>query len=182
MIVDHLQRFFRNVDVAVACIYCNYKEQIAQTVSNLIASLVRQLVQDRSVISDGIKTLYELHHYRGTHPTLDELTEALESEIRTYSKVFVIVDALDECPEDGTRANLLGELQSLTGTVNLLVTSRGLSSIARQFEGASRLDIRATDGDVRRYIEGRIASVPRRHLKALREEIVAQVIEKAQGM
>jgi hypothetical protein len=166
----------------VLCIYCNYKEQIAQTVSNLIASLLRQLVQDRSVISDDIKMFYERHQYRGTSPTLDEYTHVFNSEIGTYSKVFIVVDALDECPDDGTRAHLLEELQSLSGIVNLLVTSRELSSIAQHFEGTNRLNIRATDQDVRKYIEARIASVPRRHLKALREEIVAQVVEKAQGM
>jgi hypothetical protein len=165
----------------VACIYCNYK-QATQTAENLIASLLRQLVQDCSVVPEGIKTFYERHQYRGTPPRLDEFMNALNSEIGTYSKVFIIVDALDECPEDGTRAKLLRGLQSLTGTVNLLVTSRELSSIARYFECTKCLDIHATDQDIQRYVEDRIANIPRRHLIALREEIVNQVTEKAQGM
>ena len=100
-----------------------------------------------------------------------------------YSKVFIIVDALDECREDdGTRANLLQALRSLAGTVNLMVTSRDLVSIARDFQETKHLDICANDQDVRRYIEGRIARTPRRHLKALQESIVKKIVENARGM
>jgi hypothetical protein len=166
----------------VACIYCNYKEQLAQTVPNLIASLLRQLVQDRPVIPDDVKTLYKRHQYQGTRPKIDETKKSLEIEIKTHSKVFIVVDALDECPDDGPRTQLLEDIQALAGTVNLLVTSRELSSIARHFEGTKRLNIRATDQDMQRYIEGRIASVPRRHLMALRQEIVERVVENSQGM
>ena len=112
-----------------------------------------------------------------------ELTTALKSEIGAYSKVFIVIDALDECPKDnGTRLNLLKTLRSLVGTVNLMVTSRDLSSIAREFQGMKRLEIRAHDQDVRRYIEGRIARAPRQHLKALQENIVNKIVENVRGM
>ena len=131
IVVYHLQKIFKGDNVAVACIYCNYKEQIEQTVSNLVASLLKQIVQDRYGASDNVKSLYELHNHQSTRPTLDELTTALKSEIGAYSKVFIVIDALDEYPEDnGIRLNLLKALRSLVGTVNLMVTSRDLSSIA----------------------------------------------------
>jgi hypothetical protein len=75
------------------------------------------------------------------------------------SKVFI--NNIDECPEDGTRADLLGELQSLAGTLNLLVISRELSSMGRHFKGTKCLNIRAT--------KGRIVRASRRHLFALQE-------------
>ena len=98
------------------------------------------------------------------------------------SKVFIIVDALDECREDdATRALLLQVLRSLPLQVNLMVTSRNLPSIGRDFEGAKRLHIRAKDDDMKVYIEGRIAFGPR-HLKNLQEAIVNKIVKNAKGM
>jgi len=106
----------------------------------------------------------------------------LESEIMMYSKVFIVIDALDECREDNaTRAEFLQVLRSLPGNVNLMVTSRELPSIARDFRGKKRLTIRANDEDVKRYVRGRIALAPR-HLQGLQETIVNKVVEKVQGM
>ena len=181
--MDHLQTLFEENDgVATAFIYCNYKEQAEQTVSSLAASLLKQMVQDRDAISDNVKSLYKRHHRRSTRPTLDRLTNVLISEIKTYSKVFVVVDALDECREDdATRARLLEVLRSLPGNVNLMVTSRNLPSIARDFGGTKRLHIRAKDDDIRAYIEDRIAFGPQ-CLKNLQEVIVNKIVENAKGM
>jgi hypothetical protein len=183
IVVHHLQTYFKDAHVAVLCLYCNYKEQATQTVSNLISSLLKQIVQEGPVISDNIKSFYKHHQVRNTHPTIEELTIALEWEIGTYHKTFIIVDALDECSEDnGTRANLLQSLRSLHGTVNLMVTSRDLLSIARQFTETKRLDIVADDQDVRRYILSRIASMPRQHLIVLQDTIVNTIVANVGGM
>jgi hypothetical protein len=183
IVVNHLQTLFKDNNVAIACIYCNYKEQTEQTASNLVASLLKQIMPDHFAISDNLKSLYNHHNDKCTSPTLDEFAKALKLEIGKYSKVFIVVDALDECREDdGTRTNLLRVLQSLAGMVNLMVTSRDLVSIAREFEETKRLNIRANNQDVQRYIEGRIARAPRRHLKVLQESIVRKMVENVRGM
>ena len=183
IVVDHLQTLFEDNDaIATAFIYCNYKEQAEQTVSNLVGSLLKQMIQDRRVISEVIRSFYQRHRRRAARPTLEQLTGVLISEIQTYSKVFIVVDALDECREDdATRAMLLEVLRSLPGQVNLMVTSRDLPSIARDFNGAKRLHIRAKDDDIKIYIEGRIALGPR-HLKRLQYVIVNRLVENVKGM
>jgi hypothetical protein len=183
IVINYLQTFFRDANVAIVFIYCNYKDHALQTVSNLVASLLRQMVQDRATISDNVRSFYKLHQDQDTRPTLDEFTDALTAEIKNYSKVFIVVDALDECVEDsGARDNLIRILRSLSGIVNLMVTSRNFPSIARYFQGTKRLEIRANDEDMRRYIEGRIARARRQHLYALQENIVNKVVEGAKGM
>jgi hypothetical protein len=152
-------------------------------VYNLVASLLKQMVQDSSVTSDNVKSFYGYHQDHDTRPTLEDLMEALELEIRTYSKVFIIVDALDECPEgDGTRANLLKALQCLAGTVKLLVTSRNLPSIAHYFKETKRLEIYGKDQDIIQYIVDRITSIRRRHLMELQDIIVNEILKNARGM
>ena len=62
---------------------------------------------------------------------LDELLSILQSGAKQYSKMFIVVDALDERSEaDGTRRGLLAALRTLK---NVLVTSHDLSSIATDF-------------------------------------------------
>jgi hypothetical protein len=183
IVVDHLETTFKDDDkVAVLCIFCNYKEQTEQTVLNLVASLLRQLVQGSHANLEGVKSLYTRHKNNNTRPTLDELSKMLESEIALYSKIFIVLDALDECrEEDATRAKLLKTLLSLPKHVHLMVTSRNISSITREFEGMDRIDIRGTDEDVRTYIEGRIALAPR-HIQNLRETIAKTILGNVDGM
>jgi hypothetical protein len=162
-------------------IYCNYKEQTLQTVTNLIASLLKQLVQDCRSISGNVKSFYHRHQNQSTSPTLDEFTKALETEIKTYAKVFIVVDALDECPEsNSSRVNLLRALQSLTGPVNLMVTSRDLPSIEQHFPDARHLHIRATDEDVTTFIQSQLVYYP--DLIKLRDSITTKIIENMGGM
>jgi len=95
------------------------------------------------------------------------------------------VDALDECTDDATRTALLTTLKDLP--INLFVTSRYSLTIEEKFDGVKRLDIRAHDDDVRRYVEKRIFREDRlaRHVKAdpsLQDDIVNKVVDSAKGM
>jgi hypothetical protein len=137
------------------------------------------------VVYQEIKALYKKHNDRQTRPTLHQLLESLQPAVRTFSTVFVVVDALDECP-DQTRAELLIALRSLTG-LNLLVTSRNLPAIAQAFHGAGHLEVRASDHDVEKYIEGRIprAGFLNIHLgkdATLKEEILKAITGNIDGM
>lgn len=174
--------------IAIAFLYCNYKRQLEQTVSNLVTSLLKQLVQDHSTAFNDVKDWYKGHNDRSTQPTTEEVLTVLGAVAEKFSKVFIVVDALDECSEiDGTRAKLLAALRSMPSTVKLLITSRDLPSIAAEFREANRIDINANDEDLQKYIEGRIPREPRlathvRGCPSLRDEIVKKIIENARGM
>lgn len=186
--VDHLQALFKDQNVAVACIYFNYKERIDQTACNVIASLSKQLIQAQSEASANVKSLYAKHIRQNTRPELGNLVQAFQSEIRSCAKVFIVVDALDECPEDnGVRQHILTELRSMAVTVKLMFTSRYLTAIERELQGAIRLDIQADEDDIRLYVKGRISREHRlmRHIQAdsgLRDDIENTIVDKARGM
>lgn len=107
-------------------------------------------------IPDHIMPLYQRHYAYDTRPTTGEVVEALGFEIRTYSRVFIIVDGLDECLE-GYRQDFAKVLGSLASTVNLMVTSRPLPMIQGLFLHAECLNISANNGDIRKYITTRIS-------------------------
>jgi NACHT domain len=188
MVVDYLERSFEREDVAIAYIYCSYKEQENQTATNLISSLVRQLVQRSPVISDELMSLYNCHIKKQTRPTLNEWSTLLRSMLSRPSKVFIVVDALDECTEsNGTRNSFLAEIKKLQPSIHLLVTSRHISTIEHEFKDVACVEIRASDTDVRRYVDSRIRVETRlaRLIKAnptLQENISSTIVKKAQGM
>jgi hypothetical protein len=111
---------------------------------------------------------------------LDDIAECLNVEISGFSRVFIVVDGLDELSEeDGARSEFLKAIQSLTGPINLMVTSRDIPSIMLHFEEASHLTIHAHDDDVRSYVRSRI---PKWYPKDLGETVVDKIANSTAGM
>jgi hypothetical protein len=129
--------------------------------------------------------LYEKHYEPRTRPSLHEDHAVLRSIIADYSKVFILVDALDEYPE-AQRDILLDLLSTLGPGLNILVTSRNNITInhVTLFE---RLNIRAREVDIRKYLEGQIVKSSRlsKHIRNspdLREAIEANIVQRSDGM
>ena len=175
-------------EIAVTCIYCSYKEQENQSTGNLIASILKQLLQLRAEIPSEIVNLHQRHLTKQTRPTLDEISNLLKSEISSRKSVFIVVDALDELSEnDNIRDNFISELRSIQGDVRLMITSRHLTTIEREFEQAGRIEILASDEDIKLYLKARILQERRlyRQLKddmALQETIIMSIAKSAKGM
>jgi len=171
-VINHLQTLTRNTGNALMFIFCDYKERREQTYVNLITSLLSQLLQERCermgnsqerfMVSGHVTKLYESHTRVQTRPSNEEFLEMLRTEIAKFPSAFIVLDALDEGPEDeGTQNNLVSNLRNLGGAVRLLVTSRDLSPIARLMTGVPQLPIQAQDDDIERYIGSRLSTTPR---------------------
>jgi hypothetical protein len=187
VVINYLERTIQQENVGIAYIYCTHREQ-NQTAGNLVASLLKQLIQQRSAIPGNIRDLYKHHRSRQTRPSLSEYSRLLQAELRHFLKAFIVIDALDECSEESRiREHFLAEVQKLLPAVRLLVTSRHMPDIERKSEGAARLEICASDGDVKLYLESRIKS---QHPLAdyvetdptLRSDILTTIIKRAHGM
>ena len=98
----------------------------------MLRSLIRQLSAGLDCFSDSVRRLSQAHRRRGSHPSTDELLYTLHSVIMSLKKdVFLVLDALDEFPEDSRyakRSALLKVIQDLLerghGNLHFLVTSR----------------------------------------------------------
>ena len=171
---------------SVAYLYCNYKERNNQTATNLVACVLKQLLQTRPTIADDAITLYSKHMSKKTRPSLDEINCLLQSEVRRFSRVFVVIDALDECTECEATI-LLRELRKLLSHIHLLVISRHVKYIESELDQEACLEIFAHDEDIERYTKVRIQEQSKliRHVKAepsLRNDILQSVVKKAHGM
>ncbi|KAJ7487831.1 hypothetical protein FB451DRAFT_1528549, partial [Mycena latifolia] len=182
LVVQHLRTQFQDGNIGVAWIYLNHKETEIQSPSNLLASLWRQLVFNRP-IPPTIAALHTQHHEQRTRPTLDEIHTQLSFAVAERLKVYIIVDALDEYPED-RRAILLESLTKFP-TVNLLLTSR--PHIRIPFPDAQVLEIRATEDDIRCFVRKQLQGSVRlsKHIAArpeFQDEIENKLLRNVQGM
>ncbi|KAI9853123.1 MAG: hypothetical protein M1824_001536 [Vezdaea acicularis] len=174
--------------IGIAFIYFDYKEEAIQTPLNIVSSLLKQLLQNRVKLCSDLKPFCNRHWRQNTRPSLSEISKVLQNVLTSHDRVFVVIDALDECPEkDGIRATFLRWLKDLVKNMSMVVLSRPNVHIDQEFKGVTRLEIRATEEDIVTYLEDRIqhnVSLQRSikkdpHLKSL---IIETITEKSQGM
>ena len=174
-----------NEGTAVIYAYCYYKERSQQSLPNILGGLLKQLLSLRNTISADVKALYKVCQDQRRNRTLDEISSLFRAELQRYSKVFIIVDALDEFSEDQKDCDsMLAELEKLREHSNMMLTSRFVAPYIDAFCGASRVTIAAKDGDVRKFLESQIATLPR-FVKAnleLQELIIQTITEAVEGM
>src|SRR5262249_1399229 len=145
IVIEELHsRHGNNSDIGVAYVYCNYKRHSEQKPEALMASVLRQLAQEQQSLPDAVKILYEKNRFKGTRPSIDEISQTLHSVSGHFSQLFIVMDALDECGE--SRDRILDEVFNLQvkHNLNFLATSRSIPEITARFEGMPSQEIRAS--------------------------------------
>lgn len=188
ILVDDLcKRYPNDTSIGVAYVYCNFQQKGEQTAYDLLASLLKQLVQGQSSLPSGVKDLYSQHQAKKTRPSIDEISKALQSVAAIFSRVFIIVDALDECQASNKcRSTLLLEIFNLQAKTkaNFFATSRRIPDIERAFKGYPSLEILASDEDVQKYLDSQMSELPGCVSKRpeLQEEIKIKIVKAIDGM
>jgi hypothetical protein len=193
MVVEHLDAAFtNNEDIGVACIYLNHKEADSQTPSRLLAALWRQLVLGKD-IGSIVENSYKQHREKGSVPPLQEVASILSSSLQEFLQVFIVIDAIDEYPED-QRFILLKHLAHLTEqkglslSVKVMVTSRPHIPAGSTLPNVETLEIGAMPEDIQKFVNTQIDSSSRlsNHVQRqpqLRADILSKISsESVNGM
>lgn len=133
IVIEKLRELHRGQNVAIFMLYCNYNDPETQSVQPLIASLVKQDIQQRSVVDKRLAELHEAHYKKETRPTLEELKEIFDNAMLHYDKTFIVLDALDEMLDEKCRSDLVNCLRGFKQKSNLLVTTRPVAAIKQMF-------------------------------------------------
>lgn len=185
--IEHLNDTFGSrQDIGVAYIYCDYKIGNEQRPLNLLASLLKQLLIQKSSIPEHIQELYRQYSDRAEtpRPSLKEVFESLQLTVASFSQVYIIVDALDELQQgDQVVQAFLSRLSELKAkkSVKYMLTSRVVPRVMDCIQSGLRLEIRASKEDVMRYIDARMNELPKfvskkpELQKTIKEVIVAAV-------
>lgn len=187
--IDHLQtRYLDDDDVGIAYVYCNFRSKAEQTARDLMGSILRQFLLRATDITIDTMKIYETCVRRGMLPSFQDLLSCLRSVMSSFSRSFIVIDALDESlvSRDG-RDRLLSELFKLQGdktSLNLLATSRFIPDIEQRFEGCLITEIRGHEDDLRRYITSSLSLLRpfvQRNVD-LQKDIVDTVATSVDGM
>ncbi|RSM14423.1 hypothetical protein CDV31_005440 [Fusarium ambrosium] len=188
IVVEELTKEFQDdLSVCVVYVYFNYQQQENQTVDHVLANLLRQLVARQSIIPLAVENLYREHLGKGSKPNFEEISRLFPIFSTLYSRVFIIVDALDECPPRHQRRNiLLTEIMKLQTTLsaNVMCTSRPIPEIEAWFPNASSIDVRASEHDVQQYLDSQVGALPAFVTRnpLLREQVKNQILQVVDGM
>jgi hypothetical protein len=187
--VSHLIETYQDdPSVGIAYLYFTYQPQQEQVLSDLLGSLVKQLIPERQSIPTEIEELFNGHR-NGKDPMNErDLRTAFSVVMKPFSKIFIVIDALDEyhasAPKD--LEDFLTELLQLRTThpFSLFATSRYVSEITSQLGAYVSKEIRAHDDDLLLYINARIGEMRWKIFNSveIQESIRKEVLKAADGM
>jgi hypothetical protein len=179
----------QNPDTSYAFFYFSFSDERKQSDSDLLRSLVAQL----GWREPGLSMLYQAYKdAKQSVPESDVLESVLLASIRSCSKVYLLLDALDECPEDyETRQIVLARIERLSKdapNLRILVTSRELDRIRISMEALFAEPLRvatsAVDADIQIYVATEVSRD--RSLRKLSPEmrilIETTIASQADGM
>jgi len=187
--INYLEnKFCYDENIGLACVYFDHKQEFKPV--DILRSILKHILQRKSSVSDETRELYRKHLKRETSPMLKDIAVALEAERSKFTKIFLVIDALDECPtSEHTVEILLRHLEKLRPIVRLMVTGRPFA--VEYMSGFASLELReigASDQDLESFIRGQL-NLDRSLCKltsggesGLGELIVQTVLAKAKGM
>ncbi|KAF2022482.1 hypothetical protein EK21DRAFT_119716 [Setomelanomma holmii] len=181
-------------DAAICFAYYNYRDTRLGEISQIVAALMKQLCRKKERIPHN---LLQVKH-DALPPSLIGTRERFVSLIEDLSRVYVVFDALDECPEQ-ERKDILSFITSIVTvpgpcSVKVFVTSRKRMDIAKAFEDRSipTIPIRADNvaADIEAFARSQVEKLRTgEHGKTLyvtsddlRHKIVQALAAKADGM
>ncbi|KZL86377.1 ankyrin repeat protein, partial [Colletotrichum incanum] len=160
LVVEELfTRFCNDPNVGIAYIYYNFDDQDRQTTHDCLSSLAKQLVRPQATIPKTLKCIYERHEKGKTTRCLQETLEVLRAAVSLYTRLFLIIDALDECNPISLPVFLREVFQlQQHHSAGVFATSRNIPRIIEspEFEFSPVSEVRAIDSDLWQYVDGRI--------------------------
>lgn len=111
-------------------------------VSELLAGLLKQLVQHHGNVADSVAQLYKKFAKEEKKLSESGIIDALKEAVEALSTVYIVIDALDECTNANERDGLVKHLQSLQprADVRLMFTSR---IVTAELLSATQLEVKA---------------------------------------
>lgn len=190
VVIDHFRDQAVTQNYGVAYIYFDYKERDQQRPTQVIASLAKQLAAQTTdpSLPTEIERLYEKLERQEKKPSTEELFGALLGTFKSFSQVFLVFDALDECNQDSQRRGLLPLFHRMGQSgANIFLTSRQHpEDIQQSFYDIPKLELSAQKEDIEIYIRQKIEENPRASRLIQRakchDRIVSELIDCAQGM
>ncbi|KAK0436203.1 hypothetical protein EV421DRAFT_2086725 [Armillaria borealis] len=195
-VIDHLTKCVTS-DEIVLYAFADFQDVRSTDVVVLLRTLLAQLL-DHCKPEDFVKDrdFAELEKTMQWHHTdrpkfLQYLIELLGKASAPWKRVFVVIDALDECMQKNRRESIaaIRKLASAGSKMSVFVTSRAEQDIVDVLGSVPTISLvnetQRVKDDIRRFIEEKMNTtyLPLAHLhEPVRIRISSSLLEKANGM
>ena len=184
---------------SMAFFYCDFREEQKKDLRGLLSSLLVQLCHQSDSYCDVLSRFYSEHANGSRYPGDDALVGCLKDLLKLpgHAPVYLIVDALDECPNTSSipspRSDVLNLIEELIKSeipnLRICVTSRPEMDIEDALypltlRSISLHDERGQKNDIEEYIMSVINTDPKnKRWKAEDKQLVIDILtRKADGM
>ena len=172
--------------------YFEFNDQGKQSCDAMLRSLITQLSRQSSEASKPLDALYLSCGSGASQPSLAMISKALRETVESFTDVFILVDALDECRDrEELLTNIEDMIESKPDSLHMLLTSRRERRIDESLSAflgdEQRVSIQSAlvEHDIRTYVQSRIRT-DRKLKKWQRPEVQLEIetvlVEKAGGM
>jgi hypothetical protein len=185
----------------LAYFYFDFRDLDKQTCRDLLLSLLSQLCARSSLCCDILHRVYETHENGTQQPSDDTLKECLKDMLRLprQGPIFIILDALDECPDSSgipsPRDEVLRLVKELVDLrmqqLHICATSRPEVDIRAvleplAFRSVSLHDESGQETDIADYVRSVVNLTPSLAMRRWRDDdknlVIETLTEKADGM
>ncbi|TGJ82223.1 hypothetical protein E0Z10_g6558 [Xylaria hypoxylon] len=170
--------------------YFTFSDDSKQSLTNLLKFIIYQLIAHNQEISEAAASLYDSKSQGSNEPSVKELIDTLAAVASLCTgKVYLLVDALDECPRKERKTfyeKALGPI--LAAKVNLMIASRGEPDIENALRNISPYEICIQNDDVNADVRAHVNSVISQDPKfqvmqiSIQAEILDGIVSGARGM
>ena len=198
-IIEDIMALQEEESARLAYFYCDFRDEDKQSCRKLVLSILSQLAAQSSSYCDIISRLYLTHDHGRRKPSDGTLTQYLKEILShpTQGPVYLIIDALDECPNHTglptAREEVLDLIQDLVDlhrtNVHICVTSRPEADIQTALEPLTSLKVSLHDQsgqtqDIDDYISSVVYSdkMMQRWREEDRSLVIKTLSERADGM
>jgi len=187
-----IQHTFRHAQsrkgCAVAYFFFTFRDVSKQDASAFLPAALLQLCCQVAGVEEDLAGLKKSSP-NGCPPTAT-LLEYLRQVITRSQQLYILIDALDECPDDGRRFNVLSVVQTMRQwslpNLHLIITSRDILDIRQSLDaikdGAIELRNEGVNEDISQYLSDIMEQDPQlSRWGSRRETIKEDLSQKAQG-
>ncbi|KAG5817971.1 hypothetical protein H9Q74_010306 [Fusarium xylarioides] len=185
-ILDHLQ-----TDTYTALtFFFDFSDPRKQKLEDLLRSLAAQLYHTGNKAARRLDSLFTSHDDGRRQLDTNALSACVDTMIQITGKVFILIDALDECT---TRGELLHWIDSMASSnAQLIVTGRPEADFQREITDLFNelncilLNKKAINANIRSYVESTLEQKPdfvgKKLSKGILDEIRDKIGDGADGM
>jgi len=182
LVVDRLCDRAKEQNIAVACFYVDFAAREEQSPTNMLGSLLKQIVGGLERVPDEISRTFQDHKkvIGGRGLRVPEIVKMLQ-DVTSVQPTFICVDAVDECAERH-RPEVLDSLrQILEKSPNVRIFLTGRRHIQGEIQSrlgasAATLSIKPNNDDIVGYIRMRLSKDT--SLEAMDSSLEAEIIKR----